>query len=114
MATLIVNMGNEYIGSFTIPENKITTIGRHPKCDVIIEGVAVSSLHATISRINNDYVIEDKESTNGTIIGGKSIRKKTLEEGMEIQIGKYRLKFWSKISSGIEAPNASPKKVSKP
>lgn len=71
-----------------IPINRETTIGRRDDNSVILREGYVSGHHARIYLRNTDYVMEDLNSTNGTILNGKRIEKKVyIKAGDEIKIG---------------------------
>ena len=77
-----------------IPLTKeVMGIGRKPDNDIQIDNLAVSSHHAKIIHILNDSFIEDNESTNGTYVNGKLIKKQVLNDGDVIRIGKHDLKY---------------------
>ena len=77
-----------------IPLHKQTiSIGRAPNNDIIIDNPAVSQLHANISFVNGQFIIEDQKSLNGTFVNGKNITKYVLKDGDSIKIGKHILEI---------------------
>lgn len=70
-----------------------TTIGRKPHNDIRIDNLAVSGEHAAIITMLNDSFLEDMESTNGTYVNGRSVKKHFLQDGDVIELAKYRLKY---------------------
>jgi pSer/pThr/pTyr-binding forkhead associated (FHA) protein len=70
-----------------------TLIGRNPGTDVTLVDEGVSRDHAVISCEDGSFAIEDLQSTNGTRVNGKRVRRKELCEGDEIQIGSTVLAF---------------------
>jgi pSer/pThr/pTyr-binding forkhead associated (FHA) protein len=81
------------IGSYDLNETE-TTIGRSRECDIFLEDLAVSRLHATIRRLSdNSYEIEDRRSATGTFVNGMRIARYRLMEGDTVQIGSSRLTF---------------------
>ncbi|MBX9652654.1 FHA domain-containing protein, partial [bacterium] len=48
-------------------------IGRHPDCEVPLDGNSVSRFHAHMTRDGQSYFIEDQKSRNGTLVNGKRI-----------------------------------------
>ncbi len=70
-----------------------TLFGRNPGTDVTLVDEGVSRDHAVISCEDGRYAIEDLQSTNGTRVNGKRIRRAELVEGDEIQIGSTVLAF---------------------
>jgi len=69
------------------------TIGRLPENDVRIDNPAVSGHHSLIINILNDSFLEDLNSTNGTYVNGKLIKKHALQHGDVITIGHHQLRF---------------------
>src|SRR5258705_497281 len=71
-----------------------TTIGRSRDCDIFLEDMAVSRLHATIRQLpDGGYEIEDHRSATGTFVNGMPITRYHLLEGDVVQIGSSRLAF---------------------
>ena len=73
--------------------NERYTIGRLPDNDVRIDNPAVSGHHSLIINILNDSFLEDLNSTNGTYVNGKLIKKHALQHGDVITIGHHQLRF---------------------
>ena len=78
------------------------TIGRSPESDLQIDNQGVSSLHAIVTPKNSNYVIEDRNSKNGTFVNGKKIDRKELEFGDVISIFKHTLKYTAWVKDGEE------------
>lgn len=70
-----------------------TTFGRRPYSDVVIDNLAVSGEHAAVRRVGHELVIEDLNSTNGTFVNGRPIRRQALRNGDVVEIGRYQLHF---------------------
>jgi len=71
-----------------------TTIGRSRECDIFLEDLAVSRLHATIRELTGGgFEIEDHRSSSGTFVNGMRITRYHLLEGDSVQIGLNRLTF---------------------
>jgi pSer/pThr/pTyr-binding forkhead associated (FHA) protein len=70
------------------------TIGRSRECDIFLEDLAVSRLHATIHQLpDGGYEIEDHRSATGTFVNGMRITRYRLLEGDVVQVGSSRLTF---------------------
>jgi pSer/pThr/pTyr-binding forkhead associated (FHA) protein len=70
------------------------TIGRSRECDIFLEDLAVSRLHATIHQLpDGGFEIEDHRSASGTFVNGLRITRYRLLEGDVVQIGSSRLTF---------------------
>ena len=93
---LIVRSGGGRAGEHFLLESEMTTVGRSPDCDVFLDDVTVSRRHAQVLRRDGQFVIEDKGSLNGTFVNRRRIESGALEDGDEVQIGKYKLTFLSK------------------
>jgi hypothetical protein len=93
---LVVRSGGGRAGEHFVPQEKATTIGRSPDCDIFLDDVTVSRNHAILQRSNGNFVIEDQGSLNGTFVNRRRIERAELVDGDELQIGKYRLTFLQK------------------
>jgi hypothetical protein len=93
---LVVRSGGGRAGEHFIPQSARTTIGRSPDCDVFLDDVTVSRNHAVLLEQEDRFVIEDEGSLNGTYVNRQRVESAELEDGDELQIGKYRLTFFSK------------------
>ena len=69
------------------------TVGRLPDNDIRIDNPAVSGHHALVINILNDSFLEDLNSTNGTYVNGKIIKKHALQHGDVITVGHHALRF---------------------
>ena len=78
------------------------TIGRLPDNDVRIDNPAVSGHHSLIINILNDSFLEDLNSTNGTYVNGKLIKKHALQHGDVITVGHHQLRFSDQQTSQTE------------
>ena len=92
---LVVRSGGGRAGEHFLLEQDSTTVGRSPECDVFLDDVTVSRRHALVLRQNGQFLIEDKGSLNGTFLNRRRIESGELEDGDEVQIGKYKLTFLS-------------------
>ena len=93
---LVVRSGGGRAGEHFIPQEEATTIGRSPDCDIFLDDVTVSRHHAVLRRNDGRFVIEDQGSLNGTFVNRRRIESAELDDGDELQIGKYRLTFLQK------------------
>jgi pSer/pThr/pTyr-binding forkhead associated (FHA) protein len=70
------------------------TIGRSRDCDIFLEDLAVSRLHATIRQLaDGSYELEDRRSATGTFVNGQRVTRCLLKEGDVVQIGNNRITF---------------------
>ena len=92
MARLILSLDNQVLAEYNMTKERYT-IGRLPDNDVRIDNPAVSGHHSLIINILNDSFLEDLNSTNGTYVNGKLIKKHALQHGDVITIGPHQLRF---------------------
>jgi len=90
---LVVRSGGGRAGETFRPAGERTMIGRSPDCDVFLDDVTVSRKHALLVREGRSFRIEDQGSLNGTFVNRRRIESSAIENGDELQIGKYRLTF---------------------
>jgi pSer/pThr/pTyr-binding forkhead associated (FHA) protein len=92
MARLILNLDGHTLAEYNMTKERYT-VGRLPDNDVRIDNPAVSGHHSLIINILNDSFIEDLNSTNGTYVNGKLIKKHALQHGDKITIGHHQIRF---------------------
>lgn len=92
MAKLILSVDGTVLKEISLMKER-TTLGRKPHNDIQVDNLAVSGEHAAIITILNDSFIEDLNSTNGTLVNGKPIKKHFLQNNDVIEIGKHKLKY---------------------
>lgn len=92
MARLILSLDSQVLAEYNMSKERYT-IGRLPDNDVRIDNPAVSGHHSLIINILNDSFLEDLNSTNGTYVNGKLIKKHALQNGDVITIGHHQLRF---------------------
>ena len=93
---LVVRYGGGRAGEHFVPQGERTTIGRSPDCDIFLDDVTVSRKHAVLVHKDDAFLIEDQGSLNGTFLNRRRIESGRLENGDELQIGKYKLSFVEK------------------
>ena len=98
MARLILSLQGQSLAEYNMGKERYT-IGRLPDNDVRIDNPAVSGHHALIINILNDSFLEDLNSTNGTYVNGKLIKKHALQHGDVVTVGHHQLRF---IDSQVE------------
>lgn len=93
-ALLVIKKGPDAGMSFTI-NRAVIGIGRHPESDIFLDDITVSRRHAEIRRKENAFTLVDTGSLNGTYLNRERIESSALDNGDEIQIGKFRLLFFT-------------------
>jgi pSer/pThr/pTyr-binding forkhead associated (FHA) protein len=92
MARLILSLDGQILADYNMNKERYT-IGRLPDNDIRIDNPAVSGHHSLIINILNDSFLEDLNSTNGTYVNGKLIKKHALQHGDVITAGHHQLRF---------------------
>ena len=90
---LVVRSGGGRSGETYAVESERLGIGRGPENEVFLDDVTVSRRHAVLVHRDDGYYIDDEESLNGTYVNRRRVESAKLEDGDEVQIGKYRLTF---------------------
>ncbi|MBN2025882.1 MAG: zinc-ribbon and FHA domain-containing protein [Actinobacteria bacterium] len=93
-ALLVIKKGPDAGMSFTI-NREVIVVGRHPESDIFLDDITVSRKHAEIRREGNTFRLLDTGSLNGTYLNHERIETSSLGNGDEIQIGKFRLLFFT-------------------
>jgi FHA domain-containing protein len=107
MARLILSLDGQVMAEYNMNKERYT-IGRLPDNDIRIDNPAVSGHHSLIINILNDSFLEDLNSTNGTYVNGKLIKKHALQHGDVVTVGHHQLRF---VDS--QAPDAEPDEFEK-
>ena len=92
MARLILSLDGQVMAEYNMNKERYT-IGRLPDNDIRIDNPAVSGHHSLIINILNDSFLEDLNSTNGTYVNGKLIKKHALQHGDVVTVGHHQLRF---------------------
>ena len=92
MPEIIVKFEDKVIEKF-ITEKKRVTIGRTPDNDIVLDNRGVSRCHAQIEFGNDQAVLIDNESLNGTFVNSRRISEEILKDNDSIVIGKYTLYY---------------------
>jgi pSer/pThr/pTyr-binding forkhead associated (FHA) protein len=93
-ALLVVRRGPNAGARFLL-DSDTTTAGRHPDADIFLDDVTVSRRHAEFTRHGTAFEVKDLGSLNGTYFDGVRIESALLTDGTEVQVGKFRLTFYS-------------------
>jgi hypothetical protein len=92
-AALVIRSGGNRTGeSFTLDQDRMS-IGRTPDAAVFLDDVTVSRNHALLVHRDDGIYIDDLGSLNGTYVNRRRIESHKLDDGDEIQIGKYKLSY---------------------
>src|SRR3954451_17472097 len=97
-ALLVVQRGPGSGSRFLLDQDVISA-GRHPESEIFLDDVTVSRRHAEFHRDGESFTVSDVGSLNGTYVNRDRIDRVLLNDGDEVQIGKYRLVFFAGHSS---------------
>ncbi|MFL2547450.1 MAG: FHA domain-containing protein [Candidatus Rariloculaceae bacterium] len=92
MARLILSLDGQTLAEYNMTKERYT-VGRLPDNDIRVDNAAVSGHHSLIINILNDSFLEDLNSTNGTYVNGKLIKKHALQHGDVITAGHHQLRY---------------------
>ena len=96
VASLVVRTGPQAGAAFAL-HDRLTRLGRHPDSEISLDDITVSRRHAEVVRHREGYVVRDAGSLNGTYVNNERIDDEvTLQQGDELQVGKFRLVFFER------------------
>jgi hypothetical protein len=90
---LVIRAGGGRVGESFPVDGERMSIGRRPDSEVFLDDVTVSRDHALLIGRGDDWYLDDCGSLNGTYVNRSRIESHRLEEGDEVQVGKYKLTF---------------------
>ena len=91
-AILVLRSG-EGEGEHFVLSSPVTNIGRHADSDIALDDITVSRRHCEVSIVNGRFLVRDAGSLNGTYVNQKRVDEIALNQGDELQIGKFHLVF---------------------
>jgi pSer/pThr/pTyr-binding forkhead associated (FHA) protein len=100
-ALLVVQRGPN-AGSRFLLDKDVTTAGRSPDSDIFLDDVTVSRRHAQFTRTGEGFTVADVGSLNGTYLNRERIEQAVVHNGDEVQVGKFRLLFFTSFPGGAE------------
>ncbi|MEO6016383.1 MAG: FHA domain-containing protein [Polaromonas sp.] len=98
MPKMIVSIDGVVIKEVQLTKDR-TSLGRRPYNDIVIDNLAVSGEHAVLQMSGNEVYLEDLNSTNGTYVNGKAVKKLLLQNSDMVEIGKYKIKYVNEAAS---------------
>ncbi|MGI9227448.1 MAG: FHA domain-containing protein [Gammaproteobacteria bacterium] len=104
MPKLILSVDDKIIEEYSIDKDTIT-IGRRIDNDVCLDNLAISGYHSQITTVSNDCFLEDLNSTNGTFVNSKIVKKHALKDGDLIDIGNHRIKYINHLTTNSANSN---------
>ena len=97
MPKMIVSIDGVVIKEVQLTKDR-TSLGRRPYNDIVIDNLAVSGEHAVLQMSGSEVHVEDLNSTNGTYVNGKAVKKQLLQNSDTIEIGKYKIKYVNELT----------------
>ena len=105
MPKMIISIDGVVIKEVQLTKDR-TTLGRRPYNDIVIDNLAISGEHAVFEVVDGEVYLEDRDSTNGTYVNGKAIKRQLLQIGDVAEVSKYKIKF---VADAVDSrPEASP------
>ena len=92
MPKMIVSIDGVVIKEVVLVKDR-TTLGRRPYNDIVIDNLAISGEHAVFHMIDGAVYLEDLNSTNGTYVNARAVRRHMLEHNDVVEVGKYKIRF---------------------
>ena len=89
----VIRAGGGRVGESFPVNGERMSIGRRPDSEVFLDDITVSRDHALLIHRGEDWYLDDCGSLNGTYVNRSRIESHRLQEGDEVQIGKYKLTF---------------------
>ena len=103
MPKMIVSIDGVVIKQVQLSKDR-TSLGRRPYNDIVIDNLAVSGEHAVLQMSGTEVYVEDLNSTNGTYVNGKAVKKQLLQHADVVEIGKYKISFVAENIATAEKP----------
>lgn len=104
MPKMIISLDGVVLKEVQLTKDR-TSLGRRPYNDIVIDSMAVSGEHAVLQMSDREGYIEDLNSTNGTYVNGKTVKKQLLQNGDTVEIGKYKIQY---VNEAHQAGAAQP------
>jgi len=90
---LVIRSGGGRVGQSFALRGERMMIGRSPDAEIFLDDVTVSRDHAQLVRRSGEWYLDDSGSLNGTYVNRRRIDSHRLEDGDELQVGKYKLTY---------------------
>ncbi|MHC5053762.1 MAG: FHA domain-containing protein [Planctomycetota bacterium] len=104
MAKVTVTFSGELVGEYPL-DKPASIVGRDATCEIQIDNLGVSRAHCQFVKRGNTYILQDMNSANGTYVNGRKVGEHYLNDGDEVLVGKFLLKF---DATGTAAPVEKP------
>jgi hypothetical protein len=99
MAKLLFSLDGQLLGEYPL-DKPLLRIGRRRDNDIAIDNLMISSEHAQVVVIGQNALLQDLDSTNGTVVNGVRVKQHVLQHDDIIMLGHYQLRYWDEAASG--------------
>jgi sulfite reductase (NADPH) flavoprotein alpha-component len=72
---------------------RVRTLGRGPRADFVLDAALVSRAHCRLVVADNELVVENLSSTNGTFVNDRQVERSILKVGDRLRAGRVELKI---------------------
>lgn len=96
-SAILVMRGGEEEGTYFSLDTPVVSIGRHTDSSIPLEDITVSRRHTEIHHTDGRYIVRDAGSLNGTYVNQQRVDVAELQQGDELQVGKYRFVFLESV-----------------
>ncbi|MCB4810994.1 FHA domain-containing protein [Methylovorus menthalis] len=93
MAKLVFSLDGNLLGEYSL-DKPLLRIGRRRDNDIAIDNLMISGEHAQVMCIGQHALLQDLDSTNGTMLNGVRVKQQVLQHGDIIMLGHYQLRYW--------------------
>ncbi len=93
---LVIRSGGGRVGQSFPLKGERMTIGRSPEAEIFLDDVTVSRNHAELVRRSGAWFLDDSGSLNGTYVNRRRAESHRLQDGDELQVGKYKLTYFAR------------------
>ncbi len=94
VATLVIRQGPKKGSRIALEDGgQDVTIGRHPESSIFLDDVTVSRRHVLVQSTEDGFIVRDVGSLNGTYVNQERVEEQILNNGDEVQVGKFKLVF---------------------
>ncbi len=112
IAYLVIREGTKWTDVYRLSPGEVVTIGRAPTNQIVVKDERCSRNHAEVFHSQDQWLLRDLESRNGTIVGGQRISADhVLAPGETINIGNSLLAFVDDLSQAFPDSSGAFRKI---
>ncbi len=79
--------------TFRMTPGRVRTLGRGPRADFVLDAALVSRAHCRLVVTDDELVVENLCSTNGTFVNDRQVERSTLKVGDRLRAGRVELQI---------------------